>query len=102
MIPAVVRSSSRNRAAKLFPRRQFRAEKAFPAAVLGPVECAQGRFWRAAWRSRSRPSGVKPRRFAQFLLPAWTRRGFGTCSSLDVERRALLPSLEAGAIISDG
>ena len=70
---AISARSSRTDFGPFCRRFPFAATRALPAAVLGPVDAFQGRFVSAAWRSRSRPSGVKPRRRDQFFLPAATR-----------------------------
>jgi hypothetical protein len=51
----------------------FWAARALPSGVRGPVAYCQGWAARALWRSFSRPSAVKPRRFARFRLPAAIR-----------------------------
>src|SRR5262249_8938651 len=71
------RRTSRTECSPFWRALPFRAARAFPSGVLGPVVCSQGRFARAACRSRSRPSGVSPRRFCRFTFPAATRLGLG-------------------------
>src|SRR5262249_40071097 len=71
------RRTSRTECSPFWRALPLRAARAFPPGVFGPVVCSQGRFARAACRSRSRPSGVSPRRFCRFNFPAATRLGLG-------------------------
>src|SRR4051794_28728727 len=75
--PARALSSSRTDCSPFCRALGFSATLAFPAGVLGPVECNHGRWSRAAWRRRSRPAGVRPLFFWRFSLPAATRFGLG-------------------------
>src|SRR5436190_358243 len=56
-------------------RRPLSATFALPAAVRGPVLCAQGLFTAAAARSRSRPASVSGPRRRRLSRPAATRAG---------------------------
>src|SRR5262249_20915989 len=56
----------------------FRATRAFPSWVRGPVPCSQGRFSSAASRSLWRPCSVRGPRFFRFRRPAATLRGLGS------------------------
>jgi hypothetical protein len=67
----------------------FSATFALPAAVRGPVANRQGLLLRAAWRSRSRPSGVRPLR----LQVRWLRHDDAAATSHTPIPRSLVAIL---------
>ena len=70
---AVSARSSRTESSPVCRALPLAAARVFPAAVLGPVECSQGRFACAASRKRCRLSGDSGLRFNWFSLPASCR-----------------------------